>query len=94
MKIMKTLKNSARRNGVGGNFSSYVSEEDFKVIDFKGARAVEGNISHNSQFIKILALPTKKDKSGKTRTFFIAMVSNNGEDIFDNNFAVFGIYCI
>lgn len=76
-------------NGVGGNFSSYVSEEDFKVIDFKGARAVEGNISHNSQFIKILALPTKKDKSGKTRAFFIAMVSNNGGDILDNNFANF-----
>lgn len=76
-------------NGVGGNFSSYVSEEDFKVINFKGARAVEGNISHNSQFIKILALPTKKDKSGKTRTFFIAMVSNNGGDILDNNFANF-----
>ena len=76
-------------NGVGGNFSSYVSEEDFKVINFKGARAAEGNISHNSQFIKILALPTKKDKSGKTRTFFIAMVSNNGGDILDNNFANF-----
>lgn len=76
-------------NGVGGNFSSYVSEEDFKVINFKGAKAVEGNISHNSQFIKILALPTKKDKSGKTRAFFIAMVSNNGGDILDNNFANF-----
>ena len=76
-------------NGVGGNFSSYVSEEDFKVINFKGARAVEGNISHNSQFIKILALPTKKDKSGKTRAFFIAMVSNNGGDILDNNFIDF-----
>ena len=76
-------------NGVGGNFSSYVSEEDFKLIDFKGARAVEGSISHNSQFIKILALPTKKDKSGKTRTSFIAMVSNNGGDILDNNFANF-----
>ncbi len=76
-------------NGVGDNFSSYVSEEDFKVINFKGAQAVEGNISHNSQFIKILALPTKKDKSGKTRAFFIAMVSNNGGDILDNNFANF-----
>ena len=77
-------------NGVGGNFSKYVSEEDFKVIDFKGARAVEGNILNNSQYvIKILALPAKKDKSGKTRTFFIAIVSNNGGYIFDNNFIDF-----
>ena len=77
-------------NGVGGNFSKYVSEEDFKVIDFKGARAVEGNILNNSQYIiKILALPAKKDKSGKTRTFFIAIVSNTGGYIFDNNFANF-----
>ena len=76
-------------NGVGGNFSKYVSEEDFKVIDFKGSRAVEGNISHNSQYIKILALPAKKDKSGKTRAFFIAIVSNNGGDILDNNFMNF-----
>lgn len=77
-------------NGVDGNFSKYVSEEDFKVIDFKGARAVEGNILNNSQYIiKILALPAKKDKSGKTRTFFIAIVSNTGGYIFDNNFANF-----
>ena len=76
-------------NGVGGNFSSYVSEEDFKVIDFKGARAVEGNISHNSQYMKILALPAKKDKSGKTRAFFIAIVSNNDGRLLDNNFIDF-----
>ena len=77
-------------NGVGGNFSKYVSEEGFKVIDFKGARAVEGNILNDSQYIiKILALPAKKDKSGKTRTFFIAIVSNTGGYIFDNNFANF-----
>ena len=71
--------------GVGGNFSKYVSRKDFKVVDFKGMRGIEGNISNNNQYIKILTLLTKKDKSSKTRTFFIAIASNNNGRLLDNN---------
>lgn len=75
--------------GVGGNFSKYVSRKDFKVVDFKGMRGIEGNISNNNQYIKILTLLTKKDKSSKTRTFFIAIASNNNGRLLDNNFIDF-----
>ena len=75
--------------GVGVNFSKYVSRKDFKVVDFKGMRGIEGNISNNNQYMKILTLPTKKDKSGKTRTFFIALASNNSGKLLDNNFIDF-----
>ena len=75
--------------GVGGNFSKYVSRKDFKVVDFKGMRGIEGNISNNNQYIKILTLLTKKDKSSKTRTFFIAIASNNNGILLDNNFIDF-----
>ena len=75
--------------GVSGNFSKYVSRKDFKVVDFKGMRGIEGNISNNNQYMKILTLLTKKDKSGKTRTFFIAIASNNDGRLLDNNFIDF-----
>ncbi len=75
--------------GVGGNFSKYVSRKDFKVVDFKGMQGIEGNISNNNQYIKILTLLTKKDKSSKTRTFFIAIASNNNGRLLDNNFIDF-----
>ena len=82
------LLESALR-GVGVNFSKYISRKDFKVVDFKGMRGIEGSISNNNQYMKILTLPTKKDKSGKTRTFFIAIASNNDGRLLDNNFIDF-----
>ena len=76
-------------SGVGGSFSEHVSEKDFKVTNFKGMRAVEGNISNGSQHIKIITATGKKDKSGKTRTFFIATASNGDNSFNDQNFKNF-----
>lgn len=79
----------AALSGVGGSFSEYVSEKDFKATNFKGMRAVEGNISNGSQHIKIITATGKKDKSGKTRTFFIATASNRDNSFNDQNFKNF-----
>ena len=76
-------------SGVGGSFSEHVSEKDFKATNFKGMRAVEGNISNGSQHIKIITATGKKDKSGKTRTFFIATASNGDNSFNDQNFKNF-----
>ena len=79
----------AALSGVGGSFSEHVSEKDFKATNFKGMRAVEGNISNGSQHIKIITATGKKDKSGKTRTFFIATASNGDNSFNDQNFKNF-----
>ena len=79
----------AALSGVGGSFSEHVSEKNFKATNFKGMRAVEGNISNGSQHIKIITATGKKDKSGKTRTFFIATASNGDNSFNDQNFKNF-----
>lgn len=79
----------AALSGVSGSFSEHVSEKDFKATNFKGMRAVEGNISNGSQHIKIITATGKKDKSGKTRTFFIATASNRDNSFNDQNFKNF-----
>lgn len=79
----------AALSGVGGSFSEHVSEKDFKATNFKGMRAVEGNISNGSQHIKIITATGKKDKSGKTRTFFVATASNGDNSFNDQNFENF-----
>ena len=79
----------AALSGVGGSFSEHVSEKDFKATNFKGMRAVEGNISNGSQHIKIITATGKKDKLGKARTFFIATASNRDNSFNDQNFKNF-----